>query len=262
MEEVKIIYPDMKNLKGYFNCSEDVVLKIKAEGVRLKSDFFDDEFYVTVAEKFEKIAKDYFIYGHYNELLYLICSYNENMVHYEDTLMQNYEDDRKSKEVANFLLAFKRNENVEEIQLAIKDTTGTHSIKDNDISQWMCRLISDAVESGNTPIGIFGETLYYHLYGTEIKFGEKIGIEKLEIASKIKLKTPKVLKQKIIVKFYQYLKPYLEDNTYLITRNKSALTNIQAEFFFDLFNILGLLSTEDAKPTKAKYMRTIIKNNQ
>lgn len=262
MATAKIIKPDLNNLRGYFNYSEEDILRTKIDGIQLKSDYFNEEFYIDVAERFEALARAYFIYGHYDELLYLIWYYNESMEQYEEAISQNYKDDKISKEVANFLLAFKRNENVGEIQLSIKDSTGTHTIKNNDVSQWMCKLISDAIESGKTPLGIFGETLLYHFYGMNMEYGKPIELEKLESASKIKLKNPKVLRQKIIVKFYQYLKLYLEDNTNLITRNKSALTNRQAEFFFDLFNILGLLSADDAKPTKAKCMRTIIKNNQ
>lgn len=256
------IYPDVNNLKQYFDYPQEKIDQIKNQGIRIKTDFYSEEFYAKVIEDFKIIAKQYLVLGHLEELIFLIIYYNEQMVNYSDTLWQNYEDDKISKEVAAFLLAFKKNEIDGDIQLAIKDKDGTHSIKNNAVSKWMCNLIAEAVEKGNMPFDVFGEKIFYDFFGMKMDFNNKLEIEKLQQASKIKLKTPKVLQQKIIVKFYEYLKPYLEDNTNLITKDKSALTNIQAEFFFDLFHILGLLSFEDAKPTKAKYMRTIIKNNQ
>jgi len=263
MNSDKRIFPDFKILNDYyFKNSDETIESFNRHGVLVESQHFNEEFYWHVAEQFGTICKAYNIYGHYHELLYLILYYNESLVSYIDKIYDDCEDDKIIKEVANFLLAFRRNEESGKIQIAIKDNLGTHKITNNEVANWMVDLINKEIEAGRTPFDRFGEKMFSDFFGAKLALGSKIDISRLEVASQIKLKSPEVLIERLLVRFYNYLKPYLDQYTKLATPDNYALTNIQANFFFDLFTLLGHIKPIKTSLTNAKRMRTILKNNQ
>lgn len=229
--------------------------------VALEMDYQTEETYNYVVTSFDQLLKKYDLTKHRNELLYLMMRKNEKIRIRYDAYWQNYHDDLTSKEVASFMLAYKESKPNEHLQLAVKPTlNATASIKDTAIAKWMCQVLFDKIETRDFPLGVFGEKILYNLFGNDFSTATPIDLDKLKATATRSLRKPTKELNKLKVEFCKFLQTYLNENTELNLPDGILLTDAQANFFFDLLEMLGYHDREDYDSEPKDYIHSLFRN--
>jgi hypothetical protein len=257
------IKPNFNKLKTYFpDITAEQILQIAEEGgVSVNLDYMTEESFLRVSEGFKNICNKYKVTEHYDELLYLIMRKNEQIRSRYDAYWQNYEDDQTSKEVAKFLLAFKESKPNHHFQLVAKPITGSVAIKDSGIAKWMCEQIYNKIEAREYPLGLFGEKLSYDLFGEEGQRGDTLSLERLRATSNLKPRKPTTKVNRLYVEFCIYLQVYLINHTSLTAPPETLLTDVQANFFFDVLELIGYLDRDKVQSEPKDYMHAMFNNS-
>lgn len=258
-----IIKPDFSKLKTYFPNVTDEQIKLIADGqgVPVNLDYMTEESFIRVSEGFKTMCQRYNVSNHYDELLYLIMQKNEQIRVRYDAYWQNYEDDQTSKEVAKFLLAFKESKPNHHFQLVAKPITGSVAIKDSAVAKWMCEQIYKAIEAKEFSLDIFGSKLINDLFGDDFNTDKPISIERLKITSMLNPRKPSVRVKKLYVEFCLYIQVYLINETQMTAPPDILLTDAQANFFFDVLELLGYISGDNIQSEPKDYIHAMFKNN-
>ncbi|RZJ52441.1 MAG: hypothetical protein EOO44_11800 [Flavobacterium sp.] len=260
MDAERRIFPDFNKLIDYFNYTPEQIEHLNKNGIVVESEHYNKEYYWYIADEFKKLCLKSSLTEHYDNLLYLVFKFNDHLVGYSELIEQNYEDEKISKEVATFLLAFKTSKPNDDFRISIKSALGTATIRNNAVSKWMAELIYNAVEQNNIPIGIFGEKIGYDIFGEDFAKGVPLKIERLENASKLKRQKPSVMFDEYLLEFCKYLRIYLESQTHLTRKPNTRLPSLQAEFFFDLFVILGHMTHRKTRRNGIDLVHALFKN--
>jgi len=255
--------PDFNRLKGYLpNITDADITSIKqAGGVPVILDYMREVSYLSVSEGLKTVVERYGIADHYDELLYLILQKNEQIRERYDAYWQNYNDDQTSKEVAKFLLAYKESNPKQHFQLVAKPITGSVAIKDAAVARWMCELIYKAIEAKEMPLGVFGEKLLFDLFGDSFATDEPISSERLKATAELNPKKPTVRIKKLYVEFCLHIQIYLIEHTRLTLPTNVSLTDVQANFFFDVLELLGYLDRDDIESEPKDYIHAMFRNH-
>lgn len=255
--------PDFNKLKTFFPNITDVdVTRIQHEGgVPVNLEYMSDVGYLRVAEGLKSTVIKYDIEDHYDELLYLILQKNEQIRERYDAYQQNYSDDQTSKEVARFLLAYKESKPNQHFQLVAKPVTGSVAIKDTAVAKWMSEQIYKSIESRDFPLGIFGEKLLYDLFGDDFNSDTPISIERLKATAELKPRKPTVRVKKLLVEFCLYIQVYLLNETKLTAPPEVLLTDVQANFFFDILESIGYLDRDEIESEPKDYIHAMFRNH-
>ncbi|MGM9478833.1 hypothetical protein ACS5PU_20585 [Pedobacter sp. GSP4] len=229
--------------------------------VALEMDYQTEDTYNYVVDTFEQLLEKFDLSKHRNELLYLVMKKNEQIRIRYDAYWQNYHDDLTSKEVASFMLAYKESKPNEHLQLAVKPTlNATASIKDTAIAKWMCQVLFEKIEAREFPLGIFGEKILYNLFGNDFSSDTPLDLNKLKATATMGIRKPTKQLNKLKVEFSQFLQVYLHENTELKLPDGIMLTDAQANFFFDVLEMLGYHDREDFDSEPKDYMHAIFRN--
>lgn len=193
-----------------------------------------EETYNYVLSSFNQLISKYHLSGHSNELLFLMMRKNEKIRIRYDAYWQNYHDDLSAKEVASFMLAYKESKPNEHLQLAVKPTlNATASIKDTAIAKWMCQVLFDKIETRDL-------------------------FRKATATRSIRKPTKELNKLKF--EFCQFLQTYLNENTELNLPDGVMLSDAQANFFFDVLEMLGYHDREDFDLEPKDYIHSLFRN--
>ncbi|ATP58942.1 hypothetical protein CPT03_21955 [Pedobacter ginsengisoli] len=255
--------PDFNKLKDYSpNITDADITKVQeAGGVPVNLEYMREARYLTVSEGLKTVVETYGIADHYEELLYLILQKNEQIRVRYDAYWQNYNDDLTSREVAKFLLAYKESKPNQHFQLVAKPLTGSVAIKDTAIAKWMCELIYKAIEARDFPLDVFGEKLFYDLFGDNFASGNPISLDRLKATAQLSPRKPTVRVKRLLVEFCLYIQVYLIKHTNLTTPSDVLLTDAQVNFFFDVLELLGYLDRDDIESEPKDYIHTMIRNH-
>lgn len=255
--------PDFNKKKEYqTNISDADIIRIRqAGGVSVYLEYMSEADYLRVAEGLKQAVSTYDIADHYEELLYLILQKNEQIRQRYDAYWQNYNDDKLSKEVASFLLAYKESKPNQHFQLVAKPLTGSVAVKDTAVAKWMCEQIYKAIEARDFPLGIFGEKLLYDLFGDDFGSDSPIPLDRLKATANFSPRKPTVRVKKLLVEFCIHLQVYLIKHTSLTIPDNVLLSDAQANFFFDILELIGYVDREKVESEPKDYIHTMFRNH-
>ena len=258
-----VLHPDFNKLKGYVPefTDSDIAQIEKAKGVPVNLDYMTRERFLSVSEGFKTLCSEYGTQDHYTELLYLVLKKNEQIAERYVAYWQNYNDDQTSVEVAKFLLAYKESRPTQHFHLVAKPITGSVTIKDTAVAKWMCEQIYKAIEERAFPLDIFGEKLVNDLFGDDAHTTAPISLDRLQATAKLNPRKPTVRIKKLYVEFCLYIQVYLINQTTLTAPDNVLLTDAQANFFFDVLELLGYINEDDIQSEPKDYMHAMFKNN-
>jgi hypothetical protein len=256
------IKPDFNKLKAFFpNITDEQILLVeRSNGVPVNLEHMDEAEYLNVSQGLISMLERYNLAEHYNELLYLILSKNEDIAERYLTIWQNYTDDQTSRELAVFLLAYKTSKTNQPFQLTAKSFTTTATIKSTPIARWMADTIYNAIERQEFPLGVFGTKVMFDLFGNNPFDVDSISIERLEATAKLNPRKPTVKLRKLYVEFCKYIQLYLISETHLTLPEGMRLTDAHANLFFDLLELLGFYSNDDIQSEPKDYMHAMFRN--
>ncbi len=246
------LFPDFNRLKSYFPAiTNQMISDIEAnEGVPVNLEHYDEDSFIELSNGLKTILTKYNLDDHYTELLYLVLKKDEEIRTTYNSLWQNYNDDKTSKEVAEFLLAFKQSKPNQPFQLTAKAFTGSVSIKNTYISRWMCETIYTAIEKQEFPLRLFGAKVLHNLFGSNPFDVNEISTERLEATSKLNPRKPTTKVKRLYIEFCLFIQIYLINETNLTIPDGVRLTDSQANFFFDVLELLGYLDSDSVSVPK------------
>ncbi|MFA4869226.1 MAG: hypothetical protein WC623_13555 [Pedobacter sp.] len=250
-------------LKDYFpNITEEQKARIKQQGglvPNLEWDYADNAVHFEMFNALLVILKRYHLEDHINELYYTIIILNDNCQVAQEIEDEAYNNSQTTKEVAQFLLTHKTANPNQAFQLVAKSATNTAPIKNTEVAQWMCELIYAAIESKQFPMYLLGEHFISNVFGTEISNDSPISMERLEVASNLKIKKPS--NKSMLVSFCLQLRTYLNAHTQLSTPSDILITNAQANFFFDVLELYGYLNRNKIESEPKDYIHALLRNH-
>jgi len=252
---------DFDKLKEYFpNLSPQQKALLKEQGgITLNFEFeMDDAIYEELYQGLLKILTRYELQDHINELYYIVITLDNQYQDIEYLSRERYNDDQTSKEVAQFLLAFKSTKPNQAFQLVAKSLTETAAIKNPVVAKWMTQLILDAIENKNFPFEVFGERILLHLFGMDFSKEKSISMDRLEATSKMKIKKP--THTDLLFRFALQLRTYLNEFTDVRTTGSVVLANVHANIFFDIFEMLGYFHRDNIESEPKDYMHALFRN--
>jgi hypothetical protein len=254
--------PDFNKLKEYFpNITDADKTRIEQAGsVPAVLEYMSEAGFLRVSEGLRTIVETYGVSDHYEELRYLILQKNEQIRERYDAYWLNYNDDLTSKEVAKFLLAYKVSKPNQDFQLVAKPLTGSVAVKDTTVAKWMCEQIYKAIEAKEFPFGVFGEKILYNLFGEDFNSDAPISMERLKATAELKPRKPTVRIKKLLVEFCLYIQVYLINETTLTAPPEVLLTDAQANFFFDVLELIGYVDKETVAIPK-DYIHAMFNNH-
>lgn len=256
------LLPNFNQLKAYFpDITDEMILQVEAnQGVPIHLEYQSEDSYNDFSHRLKKALSIYNLVDHHTEILYLILRKNEDIRMKYEALWRDYNDDKKSKEVVAFLLAYKESKPNQQFELVAKPITGTVAIKDPGIARWMAEVIYDAVEKQTFPIGLFGSKIMQDLFGDNPFDADEISIERLKNASEQHLRKPTTNISKLYFEFCLYIQTYLVNETHLTIPENVMLTDAHANFFFDLLELLGYLDRTQIESEPKDYVHTMFRN--
>lgn len=256
--------PDFNKLKFYFRDKTDAeVADATKNGVTIGFEYLDENEYERISQGLRRIFNEYGLSEHYNELLYFILRANESSNVQYNQLVDIYNENLKAREVAQFLLAIHQLKANEKVQLVVKPTTTPSvAIKDVSIATWMAELIYTNIEQKNFPLDLFGTTLSGQLFN-ERYFDEDspLDLAKLEALANSRPKNPKPRLKKLNYQLCIFLQPFLEEHTHMTLPDNVKLTDAQANFFFDVLELIGYFDRESIDSEPKDYMHALFANN-
>jgi hypothetical protein len=256
------LHPDFNKLKAYFrDITDQIIDQVEAnQGVPIHLEYQSEDRYNDLSYGLKIVLNDYNIEDHFSELLYLILKKNEDIRKRYDVLWTNYNDDKTSKEVASFLLAYKQSKSNQQFQLVLKPITGSVTIKNTEIARWMTDVIYNAIERKEFPLGTFGSKIMQDLFGDNPFDVDEISIERLEAASKKTAQKPTKRISQLHVELCLYLQTYLIHETHLTIPENVMLTDAHANFFFDVLELLEYLDRNEIESEPKDYMHAMFRN--
>jgi len=252
---------DFDKLKEYFLhlTPQQIALLKDQGGMTLNFEFeMPDEEYERFYNELLIILKAYNLEEHINELYYIVITLDNQCQDVKYLSEERYNDDKTSKEVAQFLLAVKSYKPNQGFQLVAKSMTDTAAIKNPVVATWMSQLIVDAIEAKNFPFEVFGESILLHLFGENPMQEKSISLDRLESASTMKIKKPTY--KDILFRFALHLRTYLNEYTDLKTTGTVILANSHANLFFDIFEMLSYFHRNDIESEPKDYMHALFQN--
>lgn len=260
MKELKLDL-NFDRLKNYFpNISEDEKTQIKSQGgywFNLEWEYNDDTYKRWYGE-LSTILDAYGLQDHINELYFTVIMLDYQYRSIEDFLDKDYQDVQTSKEIAQFLLTFKTAKPNQPFTLVAKALTSTASVKNEQIANWMCQQIYDAIEAKKFPLDLFGEKVLLHLFGPDPMNIQSISLDRLQAASKLNPRKPTY--KKYLANFCIQLRAYLNEHTNLPTPEGVLLANVHADLFFDIFEMLRYLNRMNISSEPKDYIHALLRN--
>lgn len=256
-----ILNPDFTKLTSYFNLSEQELDNVNnLGGVTAYLDYQTEDSFKTTEARFKIVCAKYRVEEHFDELFYLLIKKNEDIRARYDAYWNNYNDDLTTKEVAKFLLAYKKADEKTHLSLSIKPSDSeTATIKDNQIVRWMCGAIVEKIERGDYPLNLFGEKLAFDLFGG-IEPNLPLDIERLKAAATTSPRKPTVRINRLYVELCRYLQGFLIEHTVLTMPDEKLLTDAQANFFFETLDALGYFDKDTIQSEPKDYMWALFNN--
>jgi hypothetical protein len=254
-----LLHPNFSTLSKYIELQDSLNNELNfKDGIEVRVEpFFDSQndlkfcgdHILEIESGFRLICNKYNISEHYDNLMYLSLSMlkeiDELKFHAEDT----YAYKKRSKELAQLLLAFKESGERHFTNLMLKTLTSTVKISEPKLMTWICSLIEDSIQNGSVP---------YHVLGLEdMQMNDEV---QLEIKANQRLIIPPVGFKKYYADFCFHLYPYLINETRLRPEANVLLSDAMANFYFDLLVLLEMLNPNEVQSEPQDYIRTILKN--
>jgi hypothetical protein len=256
------LFPDFNKLKSYFPAiTNQMISDIEANvGVPVNLEHYDEYSFIELSNGLKTVLTKYNLDDHYSELLYLVVKKDEEIRITYNSLWQNYNDDKTSKEIAEFLLAYKQSKPNQPFQLTAKAFTGSVSIKNTHIARWMCEIIYTAIEKQEFPLRLFGAKVLHNLFGSNPFDVNEVSIETLEATAKLTTRKPTVKLKRLYVEFCLYVQLYLINQTHLTLPENVLFTDTHTNLFFDLLELLGYLDRDEIESEPKDYIHTMLRN--
>lgn len=256
------LFPDFKRLNSYFPAiTNQMISDIEAnEGIPVALEYYDEDSFIELSNGLKTILTKYNLDDHYTELLYLVLKKDEEIRITYNSLWQNYNDDKTSKEIAEFLLTYKQSNPNQPFQLTAKAFTGSVSVKNTYISRWMCETIYTAIEKQEFPLRLFGTKVLHNLFGSNPFDVNEISTERLETTAKLTPRKPTVKLKRLYVEFCLFIQLYLINQTHLTLPENVLFTDTHTNLFFDLLELLGYLDRDKIESEPKDYVHTMLRN--
>lgn len=258
-----IISPDFRVINKYLFLTEDFEAdypdyEIQPVENYLEWEVFNDE--VAFTQAFKELISKYRLLEHTDNLLYLtLYSYDDawqGIQHaYED-----YQSKKRARELAQLLLLLKQTGSGKLINTKYSSLTDTVKTIDNLLNDWISKTIINAIEHKQFPIGAFGDTVLQMLdNGNPLAF-EELNLDKLKTYANKRLINPKNTFNKAKATIALIVYSYLEGETKLRSAPGTDVSDKQLKFFFELLELLQMVSEEEVDSEPQDYMRTLINN--
>jgi len=272
MSHVFTLTPDYKLLleNGYGSIVEDeqfefVMSELNGKAILWESDNFDTkEERVKIETGFKKIVADYHIEEHYQTLLYVaLAEYDQAWLNL-DIIWENQSSKLRAKELAQLLLLRRSNTKNKSIEIVLKSHTETVKVKDKLLSDWILNQVKEAFETGEFPIGMFGDEVAKLYNGDDTPFDfetKPIDVNRLETAANLKVKSFNVIRRRYFTAFTLNLCRFLNATTTLKAAPNKNFSDMQLCFLFDVAVLFSWIIDEDEiESPKADYMSSLLTN--
>ncbi|MCX3266468.1 hypothetical protein [Pedobacter agri] len=254
------LLPDFRKLSDYFNnLQEHHILEVeKLGGVPVHLEYYNEQMFRELEVNLNKLLNHYNLQHHFKEMLYLILSKSEEIGKQWTAYKQKYNDDIMLKEIATFLLGISRIKPNETLQLNIKPSLSeTIKLKNSDVTKWVTDVMYKAVENQDFPLSLFG-TQIYTLF--DDGFGGNLSPAKMKQASELKPDNPRHKLLPMMANMCFYLQSYLINQTHLTLQPNTSLSDVQANFFFDLLSMLQYIEPELINSEPKDYIYSLLAN--
>ena len=258
MSAAFIVNPNFEIIRKYYFTNTDseeyynLIADFKKIGCRYDSHIALDQ---TEEEKdeflkdFTTILNKYNLATHYENLLYISLYLYEK---YWDTYAswhQYYDSEKRTVQLAKVVHFLQTISNDKTIDIFFKNGSKKAKVDDKHISNWLKKVILEAVNQANYPLG-FGNYSLNTLQG--------LTPNEFEALSKHKPKNPKVDFNNAVALFCLSLYRFINVETVLKASEGTRFSDAQVNFFFDICSLFKMLSTENISSDPKDYMRSIL----
>ncbi len=259
------IQPDFDKLRTNFKHLtdqqfEDQTESYTANGNIVISEIMEEAEGVKVESSFRDLIEKHDLVAHQDNLFYLTILHHEAMEERYQTIHFDYISKKRVKELAELLLLIKETPDHKPINISASTLTDKVSIKDQYLSRWIVKLIAEAVERQELPLGI-ASTSIEQLFGTDAPFqNQNLDTDRLRQATNCRIVKPTKATKKLLAKFCLSLHPYLQEHTHLRAEEGITFSDAQLNFYYDFLNIFHLLDIDRITSEPQDYMRSLLRN--
>ncbi|MBE9584011.1 hypothetical protein IM792_06080 [Mucilaginibacter sp. JRF] len=257
-----LVKPDYHLLSKYYRLStEPDIMQEKYSGGLIVELMMctTNEQASAIRQGFETIVNKYDLFAHLNNLLYLVF----NKINIIDSVLYEYDwaysYAKRTRELAQYLLAFKESDISRRNGLILKTQTSTAKIEDANLIELIGNSLIKALKTGNVPLSVIEYNTidrFFDQDGNDLK----LSLTKLRREANTNLESPKKRYNEQLIEFCLYLYPYLTNETSIKPSENTLVSDAQLNFYFDLLCLFEFLSPDNISSEPKDYMRTLLKN--
>lgn len=232
--------------------------------------FFDDDHVKSIKNQFEELLTYHGLTTHRDNLLFLIVSSIQTMDSAYNYLQHEVYDFRQRLiELSGYIYSLKNQPQDKTFQLVLKSKdrkTGKSldsvRVTDQMLIHWMSKFVIEAIDSGNTPMGLFG--IYENAVVRNQLSGPTTLIELKQALLLSNSKTSQSKNMQTIGRFCLTLIQYLNGETPLRIVEPRKSNDKQLRFLYDICILFDLIDKQfdvDSKDvTPERHMRILLKD--
>lgn len=254
--------PDFQLLSKYYQFPNSVeVMNAQSEdGYAIVIDWYDtDEKVAEIENAFKAILKKYGLIAHFDNLLFLLLGKTQEIEAIQYELNFQYNQKKRTKELAAFLLTYVNSDKKQLNGLALKTFTGTGKVSDTNLIQWMCDSIIKSLINGDVLVSDY-EYNIRELVFDRTNTGLKLSIEKLQVQANKTVSSPYRNIRSLHAGFCFYLYQYLISETDIKPDPNAMFSDAQLMFYFDLLVLFDFINPDNVESDEKDFMRSILVN--
>ncbi|HTD99682.1 MAG TPA: hypothetical protein VK668_10355 [Mucilaginibacter sp.] len=231
-----------------------------ADGYPIVIDWYYTEDSVkAIDDGFKAIVNKYALIDHYDNLLFLSLGKIQEIEAILYELNFQYAQKKRTKELAELLLAFGESSLNQYHGILLKTLTKTAKITDKKIIHWIGTLISEGVKKGNLPLTDFEYSIMDAFY-VDSENGKDLSIEKLKMEASKTVHAPKKQERSLYADFCFYLYNYLIKETEIKPNSEVLVSDTQLNFYFDLLELFGFIDSSKIGSENKDYLSSLLRN--
>jgi hypothetical protein len=235
--------------------------QVKAEnpsGYPVTIDWWEEEQDKMIFDGFQAILSKYDLIEYGDDLLLLLLLKYKQIEEQIDDLKLDYNNRKRAKELAKFLLIAKQTPKNKYNKLVLATNTDTAKVNDPDLITWVSLLITQSIEKGNYPISLLGLAVV-DMY-TDREKPYKLNIEKLDEAASIRLITPAKIIKEQQADFCLFIYKYLVMETDIKLDSDKWFSDKLLNFYFDILELFQYVDRLKIESEPKDWARTFLMN--
>jgi len=254
--------PNFKRLSKYYNFPNDVALmeQYYPDGYPITlNHIYEEDDIAKTEEGFRIIAEKYKLLDYYDDLLFLVLGKVQEFEAIIDELWFQYEQQKRTKELATLLLAFANTPVKQYNSLILKTLKGTGKVTDQNTVDWIGKTLIDAIMQGKMSAQNFEYRLMKDFF-EETNNGLQLSISKLTIEAQKRVSKPMRGINARYAEICFYLYDYLIKETQYSPTTDTLLPDALSNFYFDVLALFNYVNEDEIQSDKKDYMRSLLMN--